>query len=151
MAIKDSPKTKTFCRTELINKLIVLQYSSEIKYLQVFQHLLTLENELYKTETVCYDSDVFTALFNKWMLRKEKKSNETKAEEEQDRESNNRQTSTIKSTSKVSEIDPKDIARQDSLHRMLSNVRQEKQYLKLLKNLYSLELSELTALDDCVF
>ena len=49
---------KTFCRTELVNKLIVVQYSSEIKYLQIFQHLLTLENELYKTGTcLLYTSD----------------------------------------------------------------------------------------------
>ena len=100
---------------------------------------------------VFYDSDVFPALFNKWMLRKEKKSNDTKEKEEQGHESNNSQTATIKSPSKGFESDPKDNARQDNLNKMLSSVRQEKQYLKLLKTLYTLELSDLTALDDCVF
>lgn len=142
---------KTFSRKELINKMIDLHLSSEIKYLQTFQRLVTLENELYRTDTVCYDNDVFMALFNKWMVSRKKNVNWKDAKEEQNRTSIEHQLSTTTHPSKEFRTDEKDIQRHYVLHKMISNVRDQSQYLKLLKHLYFIERGDLTTFDDCAF
>ena len=47
------PQFIRFCRTEVINKMIILCDPSEIKYVQLFHYLLKFESELYNKETIC--------------------------------------------------------------------------------------------------
>ena len=140
---------KTFCRKELITKLIDLHYSSEVKYLQLFRRLLTLENELYMTETVSHDNDLFIAFLNKWLLRKKKKQSTKNELAAQDYKVNEHPS--VKHSSQPFEKNQKDIARQDILHKMLSNVCDKWQYLKFLTNLYDVERDDSMTFDECVF
>ena len=133
----------------MVNKLIDAHYSSEIKYVRLFQHLLIFENELYKNQTTSYDNELFIALLNKWLLNKKKNLSDKNASAEQDYKLN--EHSSIKHSSQGFTKNEKDIARHDILHQMLSNVCDKWQYLELLTNLYDVERDDLMTFDECVF
>ena len=64
---------KIYCRRELINILTNVHYSSKIRYLQLLQQALNVQNMFCKTEATCRDIDIFAAVFNKWLLNKKNK------------------------------------------------------------------------------
>lgn len=142
----DDKEFQTFCRKELIHKLINLHCCSEIKYVQLFRCLLTLENELYMTtKSVCHDKDLFIALFNTWLLCKKKKKHSDK---------NNLEAQAYKLKEHLSQDfqkTQKHIARYHLLHKMLSNLANKWEYLKLLTNLYDVERDDLMTFDECAF
>ena len=142
---------KIFCRTEIISKLISVYDSSEIKYVQLFQHLLHFENELYKKDTICYNSELFIAFFNKWLLTKKRPLNQKDATEEQGHTLTDHPKSTNKQSSKDFDKNQKYNMKLDILHKVLLNVCHERQYLKLIKKLYDVERCDLIALEEYVF
>ena len=120
--------------------------SSEIKYVQLFRWLLTLENEMYMTtKTVCHDKDLFIALFNTWILSKKMKKHSDK----------NKLAAQVYKPNEHSPQDfqktQKHTARYHLLHKMFSNVAHKWEYLKLLTNLYDVERNDLMTFDECRF
>ena len=150
MYYKDSRFT-TFCRTELINKLLEVNDSSEIKYFQLLQQLFILENAISTTGATSSDYDIFAALFNRWLLVKKNQLKRKCTSVEEEYKLDDHASLTNKKGTKDLHTFPKEITRRAALQNLLSNVSHKRQYLIQLRKLYDLERRDLGELGEFVF
>ena len=142
---------KAFCRRELIHRLMDVDDSDELKYFQLLQQLLILENAVDTAVVTSDDNEIFVALFNRWALKKQNKlKGKTPAIAEENRSNSHAAFTNISGPTDFRN-DQQENSRSDLLQKLLSDVCKKQQYLKHLKILYNLEQKESKLPDDYVF